>query len=106
MALRCFSAADVLLLVVVLCCWAIEIFSIGNDNLMGYGLTLQFGPINFRCRSLMAFPSCLTVNYDRDRAVSDYDHQVSLYHLKIAIQWKNLFQCTLTKSFHYIDTVQ
>ena len=45
--LRRFSAIDVLLVVVVFCCWAIEVFNIAIDNLMGHGLWLQFDPINF-----------------------------------------------------------
>ena len=51
--LWCFSAIDVLL--VVFCCWAIEVFNIAIDNLMGHGLPLQFDPINFAAGHLWQF---------------------------------------------------
>ena len=49
---------DVLIIVFCCCGLTIEIFSIAIDNLMGHGLALHFGPINFRCRSLILILAC------------------------------------------------
>ena len=67
------SAVDILIFVFIVGLIK-EILSITIDTLMGHGLLLQFGPINFPCMSLMGIPSCLVT--------TSHTHGASLPEIK------------------------